>query len=221
MTRRSVQIANELEKDILAGRLAADSVVDEVALAQRFGVSRTPVREALLHLSSSGLVRLEPGRGAVVIGISLQQVFDAYEVQATLSALAAELFAIRGTALQHAQMQGLHEQMRSLHEGEEQRETYSALVAQFHELIVQGCGNALLTQQLHQCSRILAPVRHASIMESHTTLAAMNDEHERVVAAILARDAEAAHRAMYEHLHLRGDMATRLVSTWGKLSQAA
>ncbi len=212
MTRRSVEIANELEKDILAGRIAVGELVNEVALAERFGVSRTPVREAMLSLSSTGLVRLEPGRGAIVVGISLQQVFDAYEVLAALSGLAAELCAKRIGPLERAQLSALHEEMGRFR-GSKQREAYRKLDTQFHDAIVKGSGNAVLAHQIAQCSKTIAAVRHAS-MQSHASLESMYDEHVQVVQAIAAGDAEAARRAMSGHLQLRGDVASGLVAAW-------
>lgn len=212
MTRRSVEIATAIEKDILAGRIAVGELVNEVAVAERFGVSRTPVREALLSLSSSGLVRLEPGRGAVVVGISLQQVFDSYEVLSELSGLAASLCAQRMSPLERAQLQSLHEQMGQ-HRSDEEREAYELLDSSFHELIVKGSGNAVLAHHMAMCTKTIAAVRHAS-MESHPSLDSMYDEHVAVVSAILARDGEAARRAMSAHLHLRGDVASRLVAAW-------
>lgn len=219
MTRRSVEIANELERDVLAGRLAVGELVNEVVLAERFGVSRTPIREALLTLASSGLVRLEPGRGAVVVGVSLQQVFDSYEVLSALSALAAQLCAERMPPLKRAQLSALHDEMtRSLDKGD--REDYARLNALFHDTIVKGSGNAVLAQQIAQCTKTIAAVRHASL-EAHASLASMHEEHVKVVAAILARDGDAARQAMGDHLHLRGDAASQLVEAWRRQNEAA
>lgn len=215
----SVAIANELEKDVLGGHIAVGELVNEVALAERFGVSRTPVREALLSLASSGLVRLEPGRGAVVVGISLQQVFDSYEVLATLSGLAAELCALRMSPLQRAQLTALHDEMGRCRDAD-QREAYVRLDQQFHDAIVKGSGNAVLAQQIALCTKTIAAVRHAS-MESHGSLDTMYDEHVAVVQAIAAGDGEAARRAMHGHLQLRGDLASRLVSAWRTTPQGA
>jgi DNA-binding GntR family transcriptional regulator len=219
MTRRSVEVANALEKEILAGELAVGELVNEVALAERFSVSRTPIREALLSLTSTGLVRLEPGRGAIVVGISLQQVFDSYEVLSALSGLAAELCAARMSSLERAQLIAIHEEMgRS--RGSDQRETYRRLDEQFHDTIVKGSGNAVLAHQIAMCAKTIAAVRHAS-MESHTSLEAMYDEHVQVIDAIVASDGEAARLAMHGHLHLRGDVASRLVTAWRTHPQGA
>lgn len=219
MTRRSVEIANELEKDILGGKVAAGELVNEVSLAERFGVSRTPVREALLSLASTGLVKLEPGKGAIVVGISLQQVFDSYEVLAGLYGLAAELCAQRMSALELAQLLSLHKEMGQCLSSE-QRHAYGRLDVQFHDLIIKGSGNAVLAHQVALCTKTIAAVRHAS-MESHRSLDAAYAEHSAVTAAITAKDGDAARRAMRGHLHLRGDTANRLVAAWRVHTQPA
>ncbi|MDD2610217.1 MAG: GntR family transcriptional regulator [Giesbergeria sp.] len=213
MTRRSVEIAKALEKDILGGVLPVGELVNEVALAEQFGVSRTPVREALLSLASTGLVKLQPGRGAIVVGISLQQVFDCYEVLAGLLGLAAELCAQRMSSLEKAQILSIHEEMgRYLHDPA-LRDAYMRLDVQFHDLIVKGSGNAVLAHQVAMCTKTIAAVRHAS-MESHVSLDSAYAEHTQVVAAITAKDSEAARKAMAGHLQLRGDTASRLVAAW-------
>lgn len=219
MTRRSVEIASELEKEILAGQVAVGELINEVALAERFGVSRTPVREALLSLASTGLVRLETGRGAIVVGISLQQVFDSYAVLAALSGLAAELCATHMTPLERAQLLAIHDEMGRLRRGNK-RAAYMRFDDQFHAAIIKGSGNAVLVHQIALCTKTIAAVRHAS-MESHTSLDAMYDEHVQVIDAIVARDGEAARRAMSGHLHLRGDVASRLVAAWRTHAQGA
>lgn len=212
MARKSVEIANQLEKDILGGQVATGDLVNEVALAARFGVSRTPVREALLSLASSGLVELQPGRGAIVVGVSLQQVFESYEVLATLSGLAAELAANRMSALERAQLLSIHDEMARCRDAD-RRDAYVQLDGQFHDAIVKGAGNAVLAQQVTACTKAIAAVRHAS-MESHSSLDSMYEEHVQVVNAICARDADAARRAMMSHLQFRGDVASRLVTAW-------
>jgi DNA-binding GntR family transcriptional regulator len=219
MTRRSIEICTALEKDILGGHLTAGELVNEIALADRFGVSRTPVREALLSLASTGLVRLQPGRGAIVVGVSLQQVFDAYEVLSALFGLAAALCAMRLTPLERAQLQTLHEKMGS-HMDAKEREDYMRLDDQVHELIVKGAGNPMLAHQIAQCHRTIAAVRHAS-MESHISLDVVYEEHAEVVRAVLARDEESARHAMSAHLQLRGDKASHLVALWQQQAQGS
>ena len=212
MTRKSQQIMTALEKEILAGAFSVGELMNEVALAERFEVSRTPVREALLSLASSGLVQLEPGRGAIVVGASLEKVFESYEVLADLMSLAASLAAQRMTTLARASLRSLHEEMHG-HAGKEHRDTYYRLDNEFHDAVVMGSANKVLARCIADCQKTIAGVRHASI-EAHQSLEAMYMEHERIVAAITGGHAEEARRAMGDHVQLRGDRASQLISAW-------
>lgn len=198
--------------------LPPGELINEVALAERFGVSRTPVREALLSLSSAGLVRLEPGRGAIVVGVSLEQVFESYEVLSSLSGLAAQLCAERMSALERARLSALHDEMTGVLAKDDDRTIYGPLNARFHEMLVKGSANGVLANQIAMCTRTIQAVRHVAL-EAHVSLEAAHEEHERVVQAILARDGEAARRAMSAHVHLRGDGASRLVAAWREHTQ--
>ena len=89
------KLAAQLHARVVSGDLASGTRLRQEALAEEFGVSRTPIREALRKLQASGLVELHPNRGAFVRGLSPREIRDAYEVRATLEALAAELAATR------------------------------------------------------------------------------------------------------------------------------
>lgn len=217
MTRRSTEIASVLEKEILCNDFAVGEVINEIAIAERFGVSRTPVREALLSLAGTGLVRLAQGRGAVVVGVSLQKVFECYEVLSELQGLAAGMAARRMTAMERAKLLALHADMRSCMTADK-RSAYMELDSQFHDAILDACANTVLAQLVADCERTIAAVRHAS-MESHCNLKEMYAEHERIVAAIVAEDQQAAKDAMHEHLQLRGDVASKFVILWRQQSQ--
>lgn len=212
MTRKSLEIANTLEREILTGAFKSGELIDEMAIAKRFDASRTPVREALLNLSATGLVELERGRGAVVVGISLDRIFETYEVLAELMGFAAALTAKRMTPLNLAHLQALHEEMRQ-HTGKEQRDEYKRLDGLFHESVLQGCANKVLIRQVVECERTISAVRRASI-EAHESLEAMYAEHERIVNAIRNGDAEGARNAMRDHVQLRSGGASKLISSW-------
>jgi len=100
------RLAATLQARMVSGELVSGTRLRQEALAEEFGVSRTPIREALRKLQASGLVELQPNRGALVRGPSSREIRDAYEVRAELEGLAAELAAER---IQHAQVDGLHE----------------------------------------------------------------------------------------------------------------
>lgn len=212
MARRLDEITTTVEKEILSGDFAVGEVINEVVLAERFGVSRTPVREALLKLSSTGLIKLVPGRGAVVVGISLQRVFESYEVLSELQGMAAMLATKRMTAFGLAQLLAIHTEMQACVKADD-REEYELLDTRFHDLIAQSAANEVLVEHIEDCKRIVAAVRHASI-ESHPSLDAVYTEHERLISAMRAGDAEAARQAMRDHIKLRGGVASKLVATW-------
>lgn len=219
MTRKSVEIADGLEAEILQGAFAPGQLLNELELAARYGVSRTPVREALLNLSVSGLVELKRGAGAIVVGISLDTVFEAYEVLANSLGFACALAAERMSARQRAELQGIVAQMAAL-TAERDRESYIELDEALHEAILEGAGNHLLAHQVRRCKRRIAAVRQRS-MRSHKSVANIVPELERVVAAIVARDVEGARAALQEHVAVRGDGAQKLMAHWRALNQTA
>lgn len=219
MTRKSVEIADGLEAEILQGAFAPGELLNEMELATRYGVSRTPVREALLNLSASGLIELKPGAGAIVVGISLDTVFEAYEVLANSLGFACALAAVRMTARQRAELQGIVVRMAEL-TSEADRDRYIELDEALHEAILQGAGNLLLAHQVRRCKRRIAAVRQRS-MRSHKSVSHIVPELERVVDAIAAHDADAARAALQDHVSVRGDGAQRLVAHWQALNQNA
>lgn len=212
MARRLDEITSTLEKEILSGDFAIGETINEVAVAERFGVSRTPVREALLKLSTTGLLKLVPGRGAVIVGISLQRVFDSYEVLSELQGMAAMLATKRMTSFSLAQLLAIHDEMRACVKADD-RDEYELLDTRFHDLITQNAANSVLVEHIEDCKRVVAAVRHASI-ESHATLDSVYTEHEHLITAIRNGDAEAARQAMRDHIKLRGSVASKLIATW-------
>src|SRR5277367_4781931 len=106
--RASDALRKKLEDDIERGRLSPGDRLDEQALAERFEVSRTPAREALLQLAAAGIVRLVPRQGAVVSGVSPQLAIGMVEVLTALEAEAAGLAARRMSAAEKAQLTKLH-----------------------------------------------------------------------------------------------------------------
>jgi DNA-binding GntR family transcriptional regulator len=219
MTRKSIEIANELEAAILRGEFAPGVLLNEPELSARYGVSRTPIREALLNLSAAGLVELERGRGAVVVGISLDTVFEAYEVLANSLGFACALAAERMNHRQRAELQGVVDEMGRNTSGKT-RDRYVELDEALHEKILEGCGNALLGLQVRRCKSRIAAVRQSS-MRSHKTVEHIVPEIVKVVDAIVVRDAEGARAALNAHVGLRGDGAQRLMADWRDLNPKA
>jgi DNA-binding GntR family transcriptional regulator len=150
--------------------------------------------------------------------VSLEQVFEAYEVLAELMGMAAALAAQRMTLASKAQLQAVHGDMAT-YVGTDRRDAYVVLDAKFHQLILAGCANRVLLRQIADCKKTIAVVRHASI-NSHASLEMMYAEHESIVKAVVGGAAEDARRAMWLHVHLRADRAGELVEVWRKQPRA-
>jgi len=219
MTRKSIEIADALEAAILSGEFAPGELLNELELARRFDVSRTPVREALLNLSATGIVELERGKGAVVVGISLDTLFEAYEVLANSLGFACALAAERMTPLQRAELRNLVAEMAA-NTDEATRERYIALDENLHDAILDGAKNAILARQVRACKRRISAVRTMS-MRSHKSVEAIVPELEKVVDAIAAGDKVGAREALEAHVSLRGDGAQKLMTHWKNLNKHA
>jgi DNA-binding GntR family transcriptional regulator len=191
------RVYRALKVDILARRLSADEPLVEQTLAERYGVSKTPVREALRLLVHDGILRVLPRKGYMVRPMGLQDVVEVFELRRILEpALCAEA-ARRRTAEQVARMEESIEIERHLADPslEEQEQSLG-----LHRLIVEATGNRR------------AMAMHRSLMEDTARLPWLMpvlrtgpdrpavEEHARIVAAIAAGDAEAASREMSAHL---------------------
>lgn len=212
-------IAAALEHDIARGGLAPGERIDEAALAERFRVSRTPVREALRQLTASGMVEHRENRGAFVAEVTLEDVFDVYEVLAELEGLCAGLAARRMTEAERREMRSLHERMGKLRAARH-RERYIELDQEFHCLLVQAARNSALREHIASCVRRIAAVRRLS-METVHDLSEAYAEHELLVDAVASRNSVEARRIMTQHVALRAEQAKDLVAHWKTRKRAA
>jgi DNA-binding GntR family transcriptional regulator len=175
-------------------------------------VSRTPVREALLELAATGLVEQRAHRGAFVADVTLEEVFDVYEVLAELEGLCARLAARRMDDAERKELKKLHEQMGMLL-GPEHRERYIELDYKFHGVLIRAARNAALRDHISTCMRRIAPVRTTS-MEMVRNMQTAYAEHAQLVKAVTDGDAAEAERIMTEHVALRAEQAKDLVARW-------
>lgn len=208
---RADQLRRALEEDIFSGRLKPGDRLDEQSLAQRFEVSRTPVREALRQLSASGLVEVRPRQGAVVSVITLPRLVEMFEVMAELEAMCARLAARR---MSDAEREHLKESLLAC-EGHEQKidlEGYYAANKVFHDAIYDGSHNEVLAEMTRSLHRRTAPYRRHQLNRPGRISDSLA-EHREVVDAILSYDAEAAGRAMSRHVNVQGDVFTDFIST--------
>ncbi|WP_298720662.1 GntR family transcriptional regulator [uncultured Ferrovibrio sp.] len=195
---RADTLRQRIADEILVGKLPPGTRLEEQDLADRFGVSRTPVREALKALVETGLVDIRPHRGAVVATPSRQHMRDLFEVMRELEAICARYAAQRMTSAERKKLADLHEQSRQMvRDGEV--EAYAALNVAFHSCIFEGTHNTALVENSTAVRRRLSPFRRAQF-RLVGRLASSFAEHESVVNAILRGDAIAAEQAMARHI---------------------
>ena len=109
MKKLSDRLREQIEERIATGKLLPGQHLDETELANEFGASRTPIREALIQLASAGLVQIRPRRGAVVSTVSPHEIVEMFEVMAELEAMCARLAARRMSAAEHAKLLEAHQ----------------------------------------------------------------------------------------------------------------
>ncbi|MFE3838689.1 GntR family transcriptional regulator [Pseudogemmobacter sonorensis] len=201
-----------LADEIVRGLIGPGVVLDEVSLAQRFDVSRTPVREAIRQLEAIGFVEARPHRGAVVPLFTPERLNEMFSVMAELEALCARMAAENMPDSCGAALRAAHEDCRLRAEAEDIPGYYEANAA-FHELIYSLGGNAFLADVTRGVRNRLQPFRRAQFSSSgriHRSI----EEHAAIVEAILARDAEAAFRLARDHIqvvrHSVGSVAAAL-----------
>jgi DNA-binding GntR family transcriptional regulator len=199
---RKLTLAEELRlqlaDDIVRGALEPGAALDETELAQRFGVSRTPVREAIRQLAASGLVETRAHRGAVVAQPDARQVAGMFEVMAELEALCAGYSAERMTAAERQALAELHEKLRMLsHIGDP--ESFHELNETFHNAIYAGSHNPHLVEITLATRRRVQPYRRAQFRNAGR-LAKSWAEHDQVVTAISRGDRAGAANAMRAHI---------------------
>jgi len=183
---------------IVEGDLAAGSRVSERELCDRFGVSRTPLREALKVLASEGLVELTPNRGARIIRLTESDVEEMFEVMGTLEGLAGELAAEHIVDEELAEVKALHYQM-ALHHARRELMPYFRLNQEIHRKIFEISRNrTLLAVYRGLAGRIRRPRYLANISEPRWAEALK--EHEAILAALEAKDGSTLGRILKDHL---------------------
>ena len=198
------------ERDIADGTLAPGSRLDEKEIAERFGVSRTPVREALRLLSASGLVDLRGHQGVTVRAIKVQALLEMFQVMAELEGLCARLASRRVTPEQRAQLESIHQRLTAAATEGTINEFYD-INKEFHEAIYMAARNDFLTEQTRSLrNRVGAYRRQVTYMPGR--IADTLREHEEVMQAIFAHDGERAHAAMRGHINLLGDNLTDFIA---------
>jgi DNA-binding GntR family transcriptional regulator len=222
VTTIAAQISQQLAEDIISGALPPGTKLEEPALAERFEVSRTPVREALRLLDARGLIELVPRRGGVVINTTPEQLADMLEALCELESLCCRIATQRMSAMQRRQLELLHEEAIAAAEKHD-TEGYLELNRRFHQLICQGTQNATLVASVENLRERLAPFRAAQ-SGVERRLEVSHREHEKIVEAVLSGQPEQAYLAMRSHttrltLHVMERIEAQRLSRAGGTAQ--
>lgn len=200
----SDRIREALESEIVSGKLDAGSRIDEQELMDRFEVSRTPAREAILQLISAGLVTTLPRQGAVVATLSLPEYIAMLEILMELEGLAARLSARRMPMAQRKQLEQAHEACKKA-AAKDDAEEYGRANRSFHEIIYDGSLNEVLARQLRSMRlRMRHPQR--ALFDRPNRIRNSLAEHQTILHAILLGDEDAAYRAMTGHISSGGNV---------------
>jgi DNA-binding GntR family transcriptional regulator len=207
-TRRRVfrdDIREQVIDDILNGRLLPGARIVEARLAEQFGVSQAPVREALRDLALFGFVVCAPFRGTHVRQISTDDLVESYPVRAALESLAARQAATRIDDETLAELEGHIAAMRVAAESNDHRGHVDADFA-FHQAVIKAAGNHML-QDVWQSMRLATTtlVTHSMTQMTHRSMFEIGERHVPVLEALRSRDPALAEAAMRKHIEEPGD----------------
>lgn len=205
------QLVGTLRDMIVEVRLAPGERIDEKTLCEAFGVSRTPLREALKVLASEGLVELPPNRSARTTPITPEGVEELFEVISWLDLNGAKAAADKATADDIKHLRTLHQRMLRLHDARERTE-YFRLNREFHAGIVDLAGNSVLSAVYGGLMAQAQRARYVAI-QSQAHWDRGIEEHERILAALEEGDGDEAGRLLFEHVRETGHRVARSLST--------
>lgn len=205
------RLAAEITASVLSGEFRPGFRLDEKMLADRYAVSRTPVREALRRLASTGLIEIQPRRGATVTRATSAQIEMLFGAMAEIEATCARLSALSMTPLERRRLDSFHNSMHTFVE-QEDSEAFAAANLTFHTQIYVGAHNAIIADYASGLRRRLAPFRRAQF-RTRGRLPHSHEEHRKVVDAILAGNAADAHATMFQHMSLVEELFERLAES--------
>ena len=196
---------------ILDGRLAPGERLDEMELARRFGLSRTPVREAIKSLLAIGLVETRGRQGTHVAMLSIPTLLEMFDVMAALEGLCAKLAARRATGAERNAMRQAHEHLLATFQTGDPTAFYKVNL-DFHDLLYQAAHTQFIATQATLLRRRIGGYRLRVTFQPGRMFSTLG-EHVRIMDAIDAGDADAAQKAASEHVQLLGDQLTDFIAS--------
>lgn len=189
------EVAEQLRQRIFRRELEPGSWIDELKIAEEFGISRTPLREALKVLAAEGLVTMKVRRGAYVTEMSEKDLRDVYHLLSLLESDAAGVVAERATPEQQQTLRDLHAELES---AAGNREAFFSVNERFHMALLDMADNRWRSQMVADLRKVMKLNRHNSLLKQGRIDDSLR-EHRAIMAALLARDTAATVQAMQSH----------------------
>ena len=192
------RVFHRLREDILSGKYNENDELKEVTIGEELGVSRTPVREAFRQLELEGLIQIVPNKGAYVTGITEKDVKDIYMIRSLLEGLCARWATEHITDEQMEEMEE-NVYLAKFHAQKGHYEQLAALDNRFHEIMYEACDSKMLEHQLKDFHDYVLRVRKKTLANVNRGKKS-NEEHEQIMEAIKAKDADRAEALANRHM---------------------
>ena len=200
---RTEILVSEIEKLIVNGSMVPGQRLDEMVLAKKYGVSRTPVREAIRALIAIGLVQNTGKQGSQVAKLSISMLIEMFELMAVLEGMCAQLAARRATKNQLFEMQKTHELLEETFEKGTHKEFYNVNL-QFHDQLYSASHTQYLAEETLRLRRRLSPYRMRVTFQPGRMNSTL-EEHNKILIAIKKGESELAKNEAISHLRLIGN----------------
>ena len=193
------EVAELLRQRIFSRELEPGSWIDELKIAEAYGISRTPLREALKVLAAEGLITMKVRRGAYVTEVSDRDLADVYHLLSLLESDAAGVVASQASDAQLLELQTLHAELEgSVSAAAPDRELFFATNERFHMHLLQIADNRWRNQMVADLRKVMKLNRHNSLFKTGRVAESLQ-EHRALMAALLARDAAHSRQCMQDH----------------------
>lgn len=192
-------ICEYLSDKILSGKISPGQKIEEALITKKFNVSRTPVREAIRLLSATGLVKIEPRRGATVVALNIEQLTDMFEALVEIEALCAQFCAQRISTFEKKSLEDILQRFESAISAKDEI-LYSALNEEFHKFIYQCSHNQSLQNTALNLWQQLAPYRRNIFFTQKNRMLISHAEHKEISKALMDSDKEQAFSTMHNHV---------------------
>ena len=189
------EVAELLRQRIFRRELEPGSWIDELKLAEEYGISRTPLREALKVLAAEGLVTMKVRRGAYVTEVNEKDLSDVYHLLSLLESDAAGVVAVRASAAELKELQALHAELEA---AVADREKFFAINERFHMRLLEIADNRWRDQMVADLRKVMKLNRHNSLLKSGRIQESLA-EHAAIMKALASRDSASAMQRMREH----------------------